>query len=228
MFLVLTKRIAIIGFVAVLHLTGSLPVQADVLVSVSGQSGPWEWNGGLNTNYQYNQAALDQLPPTVVAVNNLAGISLIPGDALTITYDSGFWYGGSGYGPFDASGAATYLRNTQADCWNGPNATPGYYLPTSDFPLRWMSLLGVFTDSAGGIINSLFVIGDANTVIVPQGAIKLELGAEDAIYGDNSGAVTMRIKETPEPSALVLLIVGAFGLLAHARRRRKGATCAEF
>jgi len=194
-------------------------------VNVSGQSGPWEWvNGGLNTNYQYNAASLDNQPPTVVGASGPAGISITPGDALTLTYLSGTWTGGTGYGTFDANGDPSVVISSASSAGgntgDGFEWEPGHWCPPSEFPHNWSELMGVFTDSSGSIVGLPYAIGDSRSLIIPSGATQLELGIEDAYLRDNVGSITMTVSETPEPSTIALLGSALLGLgVVYLRRR---------
>ena len=230
MFPAITKpypgHIAVIGFVVVLQVFSSLSVKADELVAVSGRSGPWQWvNGGLNTNYQFNAISLDNQPPTVVAANNAAGIAMTPGAALTLTYVSGTWYGGSvsgAWGPTGVPQAQLAYNPDQAKDESISEWMPGHWCPQSEFPLHWMELIGVFTDAGGSIIGTPYAINGNRALVIPEGAAQLQLGAEDCEYWDNGGAVTRNITETPEPSTLTLLVSALLGLAGafYLRRRR--------
>jgi hypothetical protein len=87
-----------------------------------------------------------------------------------------------------------------------------------------MALLGVFTDSSGGIIGSPFKIGNGPfNAIIPDGAAQLSIGFNDSGQGyfDNGGGLTVGIIEAiPEPEIYAMLLVG-LGLLGFIARRRK-------
>jgi len=208
-------------FLQVLHSPAAKA--GELVVTVSGVSGPWEWvNGGLNTQFPYGQTAHDFAPPPVVTANPSAGIPFTVGNQLTLAYVSGLWDIGDG-NSVDANGdPAQGVITSYADAQNpywGLN--PSYWCLSSDFPHYPMALMGVFTDSSGSIIGVPYVIGDNRTLIVPAGATQLQLGAEDSYFADNSGSVNISVTETPEPSTLVLLCVGAVGLVGYGLRRRR-------
>jgi len=205
-------------------LLAPVSVHADEQVTVSGASAPWQYvDGGLNTNYQYGLFDDTTQLPTVVAANSSAGIPLIPGDTLKLTYVSGSWWSGSPSGGCDASGDSSYAVFTDpASCVNANSwgTFPGYWCPTDEFPFNFMNMIGVFTDANGSIVGTPYAINDASTLIVPSGATQLQLGADDNALFDNGGAVTMTISETPEPSTLALLSAGVVGLVGYGWRRR--------
>jgi formylglycine-generating enzyme len=222
-----------VALVALSSLT-SASLEAGVLVSVSAQSGPWHWvDGGLNTNFQYDTGVpWQEQAPAVIEANYAEGISFTPGDALALSYVSGIWSGSGGLGDAGACDASGTLLNGPATS-PGTDGTgldrgssgyftwfPGHYCAVNDFPLNAMTMIGVFTDADGSIIGTPLAIGNSRTVIIPTGATRLQLGAEDVNFADNSGAITMAITETPEPSTLALLVATSCGFAGWVWRRR--------
>jgi len=79
-------------------------------------------------------------------------------------------------------------------------------------------------------LQQVFFIGDglANAsvvqqVIVPFGATRLFLGTADGCcWSDNQGSFTVRIAQVPEPSMVVLLLIGMYCLLVWSYKRTIG------
>jgi hypothetical protein len=195
-----------------------------VTVPVDAKAMPWLWdNAALNTSYQFG--VQDGTAPTVVS----GGVSFVPGTTLVITYLSGLTdaFGGApvvdgkGYGvdppspfPFDAS--------------DTPGSTgqffPSLYMDSGSYPIYLNALVGAFVDAGGNILPPPFVINNGPTsVVVPVGAVALQLGINDDFFGDNQGALSANIRDAsavPEPSAFLLLgFPLALTALAHRRRQ---------
>jgi hypothetical protein len=198
------RTVACLGTLAIL--TGSLAARAKAdFVNVDGKSGPWEYNGGLNTSSQYGVG--DQLPPTIVT--SVAGINLVPEQTLELVYQSGTVSGGVGLPFFDARGDPSQPNPPPT----GNGRFPSFYMSSSN-PINYVELVGTFADNQGRIVGSPFAVGDGSTVLtVPSGAIQLQLGVNDNLFSDNSGSWVVRISSVPEPSTLFLLGIGSAAIL---------------
>jgi hypothetical protein len=187
------RTMACLGTLAIL--TGSLTARAKAeLVNVDGKSGPWEYNGGLNTSFQYGVG--DQQPPTIVT--SVAGINLVPAQTLKLVYQSGAVSGGVGLPFFDAGGDPSQPNPPPT----GNGRFPSFYMSSSN-PINYVELVGTFADNQGRIVGSPFPVGDGPTVLtVPSGAIQLQLGVNDNLFSDNSGSWVVSISSVPEPSTL--------------------------
>ena len=173
-----------------------------VSTAVSATDGPWQFaNGGLNTAYQYGTS--DETAPLVVSSAN--GLAFTAGTALTIDYVSGTTYEGGGYNSPDAGGDTSYLANANDGSSGQP--FPSFYFPPAEYPAYLGELVGTFADSAGTIVGTPFNVGDALTVTIPAGATQLQLGLNDDIFSDNSGAYNLTIAgaAVPEPSVWLWL-----------------------
>ena len=79
---------------------------AEVVVTVPGTSGPWQWDAALNASYPYAEVipyAFGPLSPPV-SVSAANGIPFIPGDVITFNYLSGLVTGAYGRPWWDANG----------------------------------------------------------------------------------------------------------------------------
>ena len=89
-------------------------------------------------------------------------------------------------------------------------------------------MIGAFTDASGVVIGTPFATGDGPfTIPVPAGAIYLDLGVNDDIYSDNSGAllvdVTGLASGVPEASTWAMMVLGFAGLGFAAYRRARNS-----
>jgi hypothetical protein len=93
------------------------------------------------------------------------------------------------------------------------------------------ALTGVYTDSTGHSIGSIFVIGAGSSTVpfvVPATATELFFGIPDALgfegpsgyYADNSGSLTVNVSSVPEPATWAMMILGFFGVGFMAYRRK--------
>jgi hypothetical protein len=211
----ITTCAALIGAIVVLSFPGISSAQ--VVVTVPGTSGPWQWNAALNASYPYAEvipyAFGPTTPPVIVSAAN--GIPFIPGDVISFNYLSGLAQGGINFPWWDADGDPGSPK-----MYGAPNYgySPGYYVPPVGAALvNYMELVGTFADATGAIVGYPCVIGDTATLSIPVGATQFQLGLNDDNYGDNAGMLSIGVSEAPEPCTLALLGLGALGFV----RRKK-------
>jgi hypothetical protein len=196
-------------------------------VGVNGKSGPWNWNSNLNTSYSYGVFLNGQdnynLPPTVI--DSSSGLAMTPGDTLTIKWLSGDVCGGANGGAWTNGANGNPGWGVYSSPSNAPG-TPAYYVPSDQFPVYFMQLMGVFANSAGAIVGDPFMIGNGPlTVSIPNGSSQLQMGFVDGWYNDNFATLQVSVTEAapavPAPATLLLLGPGLIGLAAVRRRFKK-------
>jgi hypothetical protein len=191
-------------------------------VTVLGTAGPWDPTIAGNPAY----GTADQTAATVVSVN--------VGDNITITYLSGLTsafigvppsvdaagYVGSGFGSgLGLSGIGSSGNFFPSNAIDPTNSGPPIYLA---------ALIGDFVDASGVVIGTPFAPGDGPFAITaPSGAVALQLGLNDDIFSDNTGALQIDVTGStvvsgvPEPSTWAMMILGFVGIGAMTYRRRK-------
>lgn len=147
---------------------------------------PWLWQpGGLNASYGFG--AQDGTGPLILT---LAGLQAKPGGILLVRYLSGEISTGMGSPMMDADGFANF------DAF-GANGITGKPMPNrymSPYPINVGSLVGAFTTRAGRLVGAPFALGDRPTQLtIPAGAAQLQLGINDDLYADNTGAFTIAV-----------------------------------
>jgi hypothetical protein len=197
---------------------------AEVVVTVPGTSGPWQWDAALNASYPYAEVVQAQgLPPAAptsppVSVSAASGIPFITGDVITFNYLSGLVTGNSALGSWDANGLPD---SPEYRIWNY-GYFPSYYVPPVGAALvNYMELVGVFADANGAIVGDPVLVGDTGAFSIPVGATQFQLGFNDCNYPDNTGSLSIGVSEVPEPSSFILLGAGAVTFLPYIWRRRK-------
>jgi hypothetical protein len=171
-------------YAALLLLLASPLVYGEV-VTVDAHSGPW--NPGVNAARPYGRS--DQAAPASVVV--------LPGEVVMIGNATGqVCADQSGLGPYGPDG---YVNNPWGPN-NGRDYTdgihyPSRYVPSSEYPVYLMALLGTFADPNGKVVGAPFKIGSQSLrLTVPAGAARLLLGVEDDRYSDNSGSFTVQVE----------------------------------
>lgn len=199
---------------------------AEVVVTVPGTSGPWQWeDAALNASYPYAEVIPAAFAPTTppVSVSAANGIPFIPGDVITFNYLSGLVTGAYDRPWWDANGdIAGGEGSPQMYGADNYGHSPGYYVtPVGGALVNFMELVGTFTDAAGAIVGNPRVIGDSCSLSIPIGATQFQLGFNDDNYPDNGGSVSIGVSEVPEPSSFILLGASAVTFLAYIWRRGK-------
>jgi hypothetical protein len=175
---------ATLGWLAFVPLSG--------LTVIPSTSGPW--SPSLNPTFDYG--IHDEGPPVVIDATS--GLSFTPGSTLTVSYVSGLVQAGVGYPRVDANGEPGNVVNFAE---GRPARFPAFYMnPGPD--VMSMELVGTFANN-GVIVGQPFPIGNGPTTLtVPTGANQLLLGIDDALYRDNSGALTVQVTGTPSNTSL--------------------------
>lgn len=199
--------------------------QDELLLDVKANCGPWLFEKeGLNSNYPYGQG--DHLPPTVVKAD--AKFPFKKGEIIQIRYldkraRAVAWnYDNS----CDSEGETLRLVNNYKG--NTGNYMPSRYIPSSEYPIFLMALIGVFADENGAIIGSPFKVGLHRTVQVPVGAKQLQFGINDDWYQTpppNLGSYQIILRRLPQPNLVApqqpnqevdaLLGEGGIGVTTH-------------
>ncbi len=142
-----------------------------------------------NTAYQVNTSPV--------------GLPITPGDTVDIAWLDGNVCGGAGGSAWTiGANGDPNLNGLNASIWHtpdqapGPDYTPAFYIPASQFPVTFMELIGVFADATGAIVGGPFVIGDGPVAfVIPSGASQLQLGFADGWYNDNFGTLQVNVTE---------------------------------
>ena len=195
---------------------------AVINVTVDGKTMPWLSNATLNSSFAYGIG--DGLGPVVV--DSSSGINFVPGGSLIITRVSGLTSAFTGPPTVDG------LGYTILGAANDNPGSSGQLFPSAFAPADWdtllMALMGTFADSTGAIVGTPFEVGNARSIVIPVGATRLQLGLNDDIFADNTGALNLTISgpnpvvvppTVPVPGTLVLLGLGLPMLLNRRRRR---------
>lgn len=199
--------------------------QEVLLLDIKANCGPWIFKtGGLNADYPYGRG--DHLPPVVVK-----GDGKFPfrkGELIQITYldkrvrPCAWNYDNS----CDSEGETLRLANDLKG--NTGNYMPSHYLPTSEYPVFLMALIGVFADDKGALVGAPFKVGLHRTVQVPEGAKQLQLGINDDWFQappPNLGSYRIMLKKLSQPNLVApqqpgqevdfLLGGGGIGITTH-------------
>ena len=144
------------------------------------------WAHGLRLNQKKQFGNDDGIAPVVVS---LSALSAMPGQKLLLAYISGTVCPGGSYSCGDAKGYPGFV--TDHNTGNSGKYFPSRYVVKE--PSYLDELIGVFTDDTGKIVGRPFIIPDRAGVVIPAGTTQLQLGANDDIFGDNSGAWLIKI-----------------------------------
>jgi hypothetical protein len=202
--------------------------QITVQTTIAGTAEPWNFVGGVNTNFQYG--INDGTAPDVLSASN--GFSFAPGGSFTLTYVhppgqlGGTVSNGAGFPFVDPGGNTSLLAND----FNGSSGHPfqSFYFDHATYPAYVAELVGTFANSTGAIVGTPFPVSLGTTVTVPVGATQLQLGINDDIFSDNRGSFTFTVtgpafSAVPEPSTLTLAGLAGLALSGYASRRRRAS-----
>lgn len=199
--------------------------QEQILLNIKANCGPWLFNQeGLNSQLPYGRG--DHLPPVVVKADEKFPFKR--GEIIQIRYldkraRAVAWnYDNS----CDAEGDTLRLVNDSKG--NTGNYMPSRYLPSSEYPVFLMALIGVFADSNGAIVGAPFKVGLHRTVQVPEGAEQIQFGINDDWFQTappNLGSYQIILKRLPQPNLVApqpnnpqvdaLLGEGGIGVTTH-------------
>lgn len=156
-------------------------------------------------------------------IDSGSGLSFAAGGTLSVTRTGGLTSAFAG--PPTVVGLGYFSLGPAND---NPGSSlgpfPSKYTP-ADWDTNLMALMGTFADASGNIVRTPFEIGNGRTVIIPVGASRLQLGLNDDIFDDNTGALNLSIADsrivTPVPSpGTVALLAPALLLMLRTQRRR--------
>jgi PEP-CTERM motif len=212
------KRLATFVLTLTVLLLGAAGSTRADLFTVDSQAGPWLYSATLNSAFTYGVG--DMTAPTTISAAD--GFDFTPGGTFTVTYVSGLTspFGGVPYA--DASGDPGY------DASNNSGSSgmffPSLYINSLSYPAFLNALIGTFADDSGAIVGTPFLVGNLGSFVVPVGATRLQLGVNDDIFSDNTGALIVDVsgpRSVPEPSSMALLGLGIAGATFIARRRAR-------
>jgi hypothetical protein len=183
------------------------------------------WLSSVNPHYAYGIG--DGVAPLVVDASS--GLSFAAGGTITISYLSGFTSPFGAMPDTDADGDTGFV--TKSLGFDDAGATGEYFptlytaLETPDSVYYLAALVGTFADASGVIVGNPFWIGNGPTsVIVPDGAVRLQLGINDDQFLDNTGRLLVSLSDVPAPVPLpapfLLLATGCAALATRRRRMR--------
>jgi hypothetical protein len=153
--------------------------------SLDPKSAPWDFNDHLNSSLTFtNESAIEPL-----TIGRSDGLALSSGQQVTVSVLSGMVRAGEDRSFVDAGGDHSFSPDFGI---TPPSAAK--YLPASDLPIYYESVIGDFADDNGQVVGQPFALGFGRTVIVPAGATRLQLGVDDTFYGDDSGSLQLRIQ----------------------------------
>jgi hypothetical protein len=152
------------------------------------------------------------LGPTVIDASS--GLDFTAGNSLQIDYVSGLTSAFGGTPVVDAVGYTNFIFNNFPG--NSNQVAPSAFIPSTEYDVYLNELVGTFADATGSIVGNPFAIGLARNVIIPVGASRLQLGVNDDIYADNTGALTVNITglqatrgtQVPEPFTVIGTLIG--------------------
>lgn len=196
--------------------TGLASADITVNVNVDGKAMPWYANASLNNTYMYG--IQDGSGPTIV--DSGSGLSFAAGGMFTLTYVGGLTspYGGAPYADANGDpGFATKFYDPYPTVFDAPGSTGNYfptlYISLPDDPAAAFylnALVGTFADGSGAIVGSPFHIGNGPlSVAVPVGATRLQLGLNDDLFADNTGALLISVSGPVVPIPTTVLLFGS-------------------
>lgn len=149
-------------------------------IVIPGTTMPWITAGGKNPSYNYGAGG---------GTNPILLASLSPGNILTITATGNVTPSSSDWPPNGPNGGSWIsISGFNAEVFNHPSN----YIPFSNIGI--CGLCGAFTDASGNVIVPV-QIGSSCTLVVPPGAVQLQIGVNDIVgsFVDNSGSFSVSI-----------------------------------